>query len=126
VNFAQKVVEWGKSRRELKIVDDQTASPTYTVDLAEATLDLIDTDLYGLYHITNHGYCSRFTWASAILDEMGWDGIIIRASSDEFPLPARRPRCSVLDNLGTREALQYDLPDWKDATARYLREKYRS
>jgi len=122
VNFAQKVIEWGKTRKELKIVDDQVSSPTYTVDLASATLDLIDSGLFGLYHITNRGHCSRFRWASAILDAVGWDGTITRASSDEFPLPARRPRCSVLDNFGIREAIGYDLPDWRDATARYLRE----
>lgn len=122
VNFARKVIDWGKEHKDLRIVDDQVSSPTYTVDLAAATLDLIDSDLFGLYHITNHGYCSRFTWASAILDSIGWDGTITRASSDEFSLPARRPRCSVLDNLGTRETLGYDLPDWRDATARYIRE----
>lgn len=126
VNFAQKVVEWAKTSRELKIVDDQIGSPTYTVDLAAATLDLVDSELFGLYHVTNHGYCSRYAWATAILTAIGWEGIISRASSDEFPHPARRPLCSVLDNLGTREALGYDLPDWRDATSRYLREKYLS
>lgn len=122
VNFAQKVVEWSKNSHELKVVDDQVASPTYTVDLASATLDLIDSDRFGLYHITNQGYCSRFTWASTILDAIGWNGTISRASSDEFPLPARRPSFSVLDNFGSWEALGYDLPAWQDATARYLRE----
>ena len=125
-NFAQKVVEWSRASKELKIVDDQVASPTYTADLAMATLDLIGSEQYGLYHITNSGYCSRYEWASAILDILGWDGTIIRASSEEFPLPAKRPRCSVLDNFGTRQALGYDLPGWKDATTRYLMEKFLS
>ncbi len=125
-NFAQKVVEWSRNFRELRIVDDQVSSPTYTRDLALATLDLINSGLFGLYHITNHGYCSRYEWASNILESIGWDGLVIRTSSNDIPLLAKRPRCSVLDNLGTPETLGYDLPDWKDATKRYLREKFLS
>jgi len=120
-NFVKKVIGWSKTGKELRIVDDQVSSPTYTLDLAKATLDLVDTGMYGLYHITNSGSCSRYDWASYILALLGWQGTLLPVSSDKFPMPARRPRFSVLDNFGSPEVLGYSLPDWKDATTRFLR-----
>jgi dTDP-4-dehydrorhamnose reductase len=121
-NFAQKVLEWSRNNRTLRIVDDQVSAPTYTADLAKASLDLVRTGRYGLYHITNSGCCSRYEWAAHILDTVGWDGDLLHARSADFPAPARRPAYSVLDPFGTPETLGYGLPDWKDATARYLQE----
>jgi dTDP-4-dehydrorhamnose reductase len=120
MNFAKKVIEWSGINKELRIVNDQVSSPTYTRDLTKATLDLVETGMYGLYHITNNGYCSRYQWAVQILENLGWDGIIIPVSSVEFPTPARRPGFSVLDNFGFPEILGYSLPDWKDATSRFF------
>jgi dTDP-4-dehydrorhamnose reductase len=120
MNFVKKVITWSQTTKELRIVDDQVSSPTYTWDLAKATIDLIETGMYGFYHITNSGYCTRFEWAAQILENLGWDGTIIPVSSEEFPTPARRPEFSVLDNFGFPEILGYSLPDWKDATGRFL------
>lgn len=120
-NFAQKVLEWSRERSELKVVDDQIASPTSTFDLARATLDLIKTEAYGLYHITNTGSCSRYTWARYILDATGWNGTILPAKTAEFPTPARRPPYSVLDNFGFPEVVGYSLPPWEEACLVYLK-----
>jgi dTDP-4-dehydrorhamnose reductase len=122
-NFVKKVIEWSKTRDELHVVDDQVSSPTYTMDLAEATLDLINSGMYGLYHITNSESCSRYEWASFILSRLGWKGTVLPVSSQEFPAPARRPRFSVLDNFGSYEILGYDLPDWKHASLRFFQEE---
>jgi dTDP-4-dehydrorhamnose reductase len=119
-NFPKKILNWGKNMTELKVVDDQIASPTYTVDLSRATLDLLNKGSRGIYHITNSGYCSRYEWAEYILNKTGWKGKLVRGSSDEFNSAARRPAFSVLDNFGTPESLGYSLPDWKDATERFL------
>lgn len=121
-NFPKKVLEWSKTKEELKIVTDQVSTPTYTGDLAKATFDLLKSDYFGLYHLTNSGYCSRFEWAEYILKEIGWRGTLLPADSDEFPTPARRPRFSVLDNFGTAETIGYTLPSWEDATSRFLGE----
>jgi dTDP-4-dehydrorhamnose reductase len=120
VNFVNKVIDWSKGRDKVRIVDDQVSSPTYTFDLAEASLDIVGTGMCGLYHITNSGSCSRFEWAEYILSRRGWQGNLLPVSSREFPTAAKRPRYSVLDNFGSTEILGYSLPDWKDATARYL------
>lgn len=120
VNFVKKVVEWSRTSKELRIVNDQVSSPTYTKDLAKATLDLVKTGMFGLYHITNNGCCSRYEWAVHILNLLGWEGTVSPVSSGEFSTPARRPGFSVLDNFGSAEILGYSLPDWKDATRRFL------
>jgi dTDP-4-dehydrorhamnose reductase len=122
VNFARKVLDWSRDTAELSIVEDQVASPTYTVDLASATLDLIRSDMYGLYHITNTGSCSRYAWAHYILEKTGWKGTLSPAKSEDFDTPARRPHFSVLDTFGTPETLGYTLPSWQDATDRFLEE----
>jgi len=121
-NFSKKILRWSENKTELKVVDDQIASPTYTSDLAKATLDVINKKSRGIYHITNSNYCSRYEWAEYILTKIGWNGKILRGSSDEFNSAARRPAFSVLDNFGTPEILGYSLPDWKDATERFFKE----
>lgn len=121
-NFVQKTLEWSKEKPELSIVDDQVSSPTYTPDLAKATLDLIPTHSFGLYHCTNSGACSRYDWAQYILHHAGWKGVLHRAKSSDFKTAAQRPEHSVLDNFGTEETLGYSLPSWQDATLRYMKE----
>jgi|WetSurMetagenome_2_1015567.scaffolds.fasta_scaffold06498_7 dTDP-4-dehydrorhamnose reductase len=121
-NFASKVLEWSRSKKEIAVVDDQVSTPTYTPDLAKATLDLLATDSFGLYHMTNSGSCSRFEWARTILDRIQWKGKLTAAKSADFRTAAERPGYSVLDNFGTKEVLGYSLPPWQDATTRYLQE----
>jgi dTDP-4-dehydrorhamnose reductase len=121
-NFPKKIISWGRDKKELKIVTDQISSPTYTVDLAQATLDLIKNEAFGLYHITNSEYCSRYEWAKYILDLIGWEGNLLPANSEDFSTAARRPPFSVLDNFGSSETIGYDLPDWQDSTQRFLKE----
>lgn len=117
-----KLLEWSKGKDELSVVDDQVSVPTYTVDLAKATFDLITTDSFGLYHITNSGSCSRYDWARYVLDQVNWKGTLHKVKSSVFKTPAQRPEYSLLDNFGTEEILGYVMPSWQDATSRYLRE----
>ncbi len=121
-NFVKKILEWSADKTELSVVDDQVSSPSYTADLASATLDLLSTRSYGLYHITNSGSCSRFEWAQYVLGKSGWEGRLIPAKSGDFKTAAERPAYSVLDTFGTGEVLGYSLPDWQDATSRFLKE----
>ena len=121
-NFVSKVLDWSREKTEIAVVDDQISSPTYTVDLAKASLDLVSTHSFGLYHITNAGACPRYDWAQYILEKTGWTGRLLNVKSRVFKTPAHRPAYSVLDNFGTQETLGYTLPSWQDATSRYLRE----
>ncbi len=120
-SFPSKLLGWASDNMELRIVDDQVASPTYAADLAEATLKLIDTGNLGLYHVTNAGQCSRYEWAAYILKIRGWDGVLKPAKSSEFQLPAERPAYSVLDNFPLARTIGAEMPLWKDATDRFLK-----
>ena len=120
-NFAKKVINWSKNKEELRIVDDEISSPTYTKDLVKATMNLINLKAYGTYHITNTP-CSRYEWAEYILEKINWKGKLNKAKKEEFDLPAKRPDYAVLDNFGYKETTGQQMPDWKNATKRFLDE----
>ncbi len=122
-SFPTKVLQWSSKNRKLRIVDDQTASPSYAGHLAKAVLDLIATEAFGLYHMTNAGHCSRYEWARFILEKTGWDGELEPAKSMEFDTPAKRPPFSVLDNFPLKETIGYALPTWQEATEEFLSRK---
>ncbi len=122
INFVKKVIEWSKNKEELRIVDDQISSPSYTVDLSKAILGLLHTGEYGVYHLSNTGYCSRYEWAKTALILFGWKGKIIPVKSDEFKTKAKRPNFSAMDNFPLDNILGYELPEWKEATLCYLKE----
>jgi dTDP-4-dehydrorhamnose reductase len=120
-NFPKKLRQWSQGKNDLRVVTDQVSTPTYAHDLAEGSWELIKTGAYGLYHLTNGGACSRFEWASHILQSTGWDGHLSGATENDFPTPARRPHFSVLDNFGSPETSGWIMPEWKDAADRYLK-----
>jgi len=122
-SFVEKLLGWMGKNKSLKIVNDQVSSPTYTEDLVNATLELIKTGSYGLYHISNSGQCSRYEWAKFIMEAINWSGEIIPAKSSDFLTPAPRPAYSVLDNFPLGETIGFMLPEWKEATERYLKRK---
>lgn len=119
-SFPLKLISLAKEKKELKIVDDQIFSPTFVGDVVKATLDLIETGQYGLYHMTNSGYCSRYEWAKYILEKIGWQGKLLRAKSEDFSSPALRPRFSVLDNFPLKNIIGYELSHWKEATEKFV------
>ncbi|HON29265.1 MAG TPA: dTDP-4-dehydrorhamnose reductase, partial [Mesotoga infera] len=121
-NFVKKILEWSRESEELKVVDDQISSPSYTGDLSGAIVDLLETGAYGSYHMTNTGYCSRYEWAKHILKLSGWNGKLIPVKSTEFNTPAERPKFSALDNFPLKETIGYELPHWREATERFLKE----
>jgi len=122
-NFIRKVIKWSENQDSIKVVIDQIASPTYTVDLVKATYELLKKQTYGLFHITNSGYCSRYELAKYVLDLIGWKGKLKQALSSDFETDAKRPVFSVLDNYGLEEVSNFSMPHWKDAVKRYLQEE---
>lgn len=120
-NFAKKVINWSQNNKELKITTDEKSAPTYTEDLVEATLELIKQRVYGIYHITNTP-CTRYEWAQYILKKISWQGTLKPAKRSDFNLPAKRPESSVLNNFGYQQVTGKKMPDWKDATDRFLKE----
>lgn len=121
--FVNKVLEWAKTKSELRIVDDQIGSPTWCRTLAEVTAqilarhsiapDWLESRL-GLYHLAGAGSVSRYEWVKEILRLLGREDIIVLpAKTAEFPTPAVRPLNSGLEFGKVSRALQMSLPDWK-------------
>jgi len=120
-SFPLKVLSWSKKKEEIKVVEDQVFSPSFTEDIVKATLDLIDTKQYGLYHMTNSGFCSRYEWAKFILEKSEWQGKILPCKSEDFNLKAKRPKFSVLDNFPLKKIINNQLPTWQEATEEFLK-----
>ena len=121
-NFVRTMLELGRSRSTLDVVNDQTGSPTYTRHLAIAILDLADRGATGTCHITNTGSCTWCVFAREIFRQSGMDVQVSPVTTEAFPRPAARPRNSVLDCSSTYELLGGPLPSWQTALGEYLEE----
>lgn len=122
-NFVDKVIEWSMKKDELKIVDDQIATPTYSKDLAYYSWELLKSSAEsGVYHIVNDGIASKYDQAKYVLDKISWKGNLVRAKSEEFNLLAERPKFGKLSCKKIKEKLGITIPDWKDAIDRYFKD----
>jgi dTDP-4-dehydrorhamnose reductase len=115
-NFVQTMLALGRDRDELRVVDDQVGSPTFTGHLAEAVLALAAGDECGVLHVSGSGSCSWFEFAREIFGRAAVGCVVHPCTSDEFPRPARRPRNSVLGS----ERSAPPLPAWQDGLDAYL------
>ncbi len=113
-----------KGCKELRVVDDQIGTPTYTYDLARLLVDMIETDKYGYYHATNEGgFISWADFAEEIFRQAKKDVKVKRVTTAEYGTSiAKRPFNSRLDKSKLVEKGFKPLPDWKDAVRRYLEE----
>ena len=121
-NFNKQVLNWSKTRDKLNIVDDQVSAPTYSMDLAEFSWKLIQTEKFGLYHITNDGIASKYDQAKYVLEKIGWKGKLGRAKTVDFNLPAKRPAYSKLDSSKVEKLLGEKIPTWQSGFDRFLEE----
>lgn len=119
-NFIKTMLRLGKERGAVSVVNDQIGSPTYTADLAVLVVDMIQTEKYGTYHVTNEGFCSWYEFACRIFQEAGMDVEVTPVSSDAFPAKAKRPSNSRMDKHKLEENGFTPLPRWEDALRRYL------
>jgi len=122
-NFIRTMLNLSKTHDTLKVVSDQVGTPTYTYDLARLVVDMIQTDRYGIYHVTNEGeYISWYDFACAIFKEAGLTDItVIPVTSAEYGAAAKRPYNSRMDRSKIREKGFEPLPTWQDALSRYVK-----
>lgn len=125
-NFVEKIISAATTRPTLRVVTDEVGSPTYTWDLAEATLALFQCGRFGLYHCVNAGACTRFEFAQEILREAGMATPVEPCTSSEFPMKSPRPAYSVLSNAALEAACGFKMPAWQDALARYIKRRQAS
>jgi len=119
-NFIETMLRLAGERDELKVVKDQVFSPTYTRDLAQKIAQLIETEYYGIFHITNKGVCSWYEFAAEIIKLAGIKTLVVPITSDQYLQKARRPRYSVLDNYHLRLLGLDDMRPWQEALRDYL------
>ena len=118
-NFALNILK-DKDKKTLEVSSEQIANPTYSVDLAGATFELLrNKDVWGIYHLANEGYCSWAEFATEIMKLVGSKVKVIPVDRSGQSGGARRPLFSALKN--TRAAkLGVRLPTWQDAIKRYI------
>jgi len=117
-NFVDTMLRVGRERDEARVVADQVGCPTYTGHLAQAVIRIASGEDYGIHHAAAAGQCSWFDLASAAFERAGVDCRLEPITTEEYPLPAKRPAYSV---LGTeREPL---LPSWQEGLDAYLAER---
>lgn len=124
-NFPYTVINLAKTKPELPIVADQFGTPTYTVDLVEAVAGIIQTPLYGVYHVSNGGETSWEGFARAILAKTNLAHVPVKPiTSDEyaqmFGSPTRRPAYSVLRHYALELMGRDTLRPWEDALDDFL------
>lgn len=123
-NFVYTTLKLAENQKELRIVDDQTGSPTWTVSLSQIISKLIETKKHGIYHVTDEtkNGISWYQFAQEIIKLSGYKLKVIPVKSEEFEQPAKRPRNSVLDLTMTKLVLGEDLPSWKKSLEKFLTE----
>lgn len=121
-NFVSTILKLAKEKDYLEVVSDQIGSPTYTRDLCEPLYKLINTEHYGIYHLTNSGVCSRYKFACAIIKEAGLNNQVLPITSDKINRPAKRPACSVLQNFNYENLFMDSLRTWELALKDFLLE----
>lgn len=121
-NFVKTMLRLAETRTELSVVCDQIGSPTYTVDLAPLLCDMVQTERYGIYHATNGGTCAWSEFAKAIFELADKQVTVYPIPTSAYPTRAVRP----LNSRMSKECLHsngfQELPEWKNALARYLKE----
>ena len=122
-NFVKTMLGVGKNHTEVRVVNDQIGTPTYTPDLARLLVDMILSDKYGYYHATNEGgFISWADFTKEIFKQAGIDSKVIPVTTAEYGASvAARPFNSRLDKSKLKEAGFAPLPTWQDALSRYLK-----
>jgi dTDP-4-dehydrorhamnose reductase len=120
-NFPTKIAGAADRTGSLRVVDDEWGNPTYAPDVAEAMVQLVESGRYGIYHLVNDGWCSRYDLACAVLQESGRGHVPITAiKSGEWQRPTNPPPHAVLLNEAGA-ALGIRLRPWQEAVAEYCR-----
>ncbi|MBR2665865.1 MAG: dTDP-4-dehydrorhamnose reductase [Methanobrevibacter sp.] len=119
-NFPRTMLELAQNHSEITVVYDEVGTPTYTPDLAKGISELIETDYYGTYHLTNSGNCSWCEFARYIFEVADVDVNVIPVTASEFARPAPRPSYSVLENRNWVENGFEPLRNYKEAIKEYI------
>jgi len=115
-NFVETMLKLGKEKDELNVIDDQIGSPTYTKDVAKLTKEVVENKMpFGIYHAVNSGKASWCGFAKRIFELAKIDIKVNPIPTEDYPLPAKRPKNSILLNTKLKP-----LRSWEEALEDYL------
>lgn len=115
-NFVKTMLNLTATKPQLKVVFDQTGTPTYAGDLAGAILTIIEKPVEGIYHFSNEGVCSWYDFTKMVAEYSGQTKCdILPCHSEEFPSKVKRPAYSVLDKTKVKETFGIKIPYWTDS-----------
>lgn len=125
-NFVKAILRLAAERDRLTIVDDQVGTPTWTADIADALITLMERDVKGVVHFTNEGVASWYDFAVEVYKLAQQYGVPLKAksivpiSSRDYPAAAQRPHYSVMSKVKVRSLLKSDIPHWRTSLERML------
>lgn len=119
-NFVRTMLRLGKERSDVSVVSDQVGSPTYTKDAAKSMLDILLSQQYGTYHVTNEGFTSWANFAQYIFQKAGFTTQVHPILSKDYPVKAKRPKNSCLSKQSLLSNGFDLLPTWQDAVDRFI------
>ncbi|HTM40323.1 MAG TPA: dTDP-4-dehydrorhamnose reductase [Terriglobales bacterium] len=122
-NFVETMLRLAAQKKTIRVVADQVVTPTSTADLAARVLPLIESERYGLYHMTSAGQCSWYDFAAEVVRLAKVKAELHPTDSQSFGAKARRPAYSVLDNCQMRSAGIAEFRPWQEALAEYMRRR---
>jgi dTDP-4-dehydrorhamnose reductase len=122
-NFVETMLRVAGQGKPLRVVNDQRCTPSYTADVADATVELIRRGATGLFHVVNSGDCTWYEFAAEIFRQSGLKPDLTPITSAEFGAAAKRPAYGVLSTAKLAAFLGSPLRPWQDALAAYLIER---
>ena len=123
-NFVDLMIKLSKERDEVRVVDDEYLTPTYTGEIANQIAKIVHSDLkYGLYHLTAEGSCSWYEFAKEIFRLTKSDVKLNKAEPGEFAIKINRPKYSVLENKGLKDQNLNIMSHWKEGLSEYINSK---
>ena len=127
-NFVKTMLKLASQRDELNVIYDQVGTPTYAADLAQAIIQITQSDGFNnntfkteLYHYSNEGVCSWYDFAISIFELSGVSCQVLPIETKDYPTPAKRPHYSVLNKAKIKQAYGIQIPYWKEALQRCLK-----
>lgn len=127
-NFVKTILNKAKEKDSLKVVFDQTGTPTYAADLGEAILNIVSGVIKnrmaftaGIYHYSDEGVCSWYDLALETVKEAGLNCKVYPILSNEYPSAVKRPSYSVLDKSKIKETYNIDIPHWGESLRRCIK-----
>ncbi len=120
-NFVYNRYKEARQKSDIYSASDKYGCPTYTYHLSEKILELMETDFYGIYHVTNSGAATRYDYVKKIVDSFGTETNVHSVDSSYFVRSAPVPNCEILMNKNLRENGFELLPSWQKALEEYIK-----